>query len=181
MNIITRSALATLGLAFAASCLPAHAEVATHELMSNAISKCQAFTPGPTNTIRNRVVGSENIGAKMNVACAFDMMTNGATSASPKSLVVYFSNNGTSPVTVTCTLLTGYQGDSGMYMVTKTTAPIGPGGTDQQYLQWDATDNPSFGATDLGNQLVGINCALPTNAVINDTYLDWDQDNGVND
>jgi hypothetical protein len=182
MNIVTKSALATFGLALVASSLPAHAVVATHELMSNPASKCQAFTPGPANTIRNRVVGAENVGAKMNVACSFDMLTNDVYSSSaPIALTVYFSNNGTASITVTCTLLTGYQGESGTYMVTKTTAPIAPGGVEQQSLQWTSTDNPEQGATDLGNLLVGINCSLPTGAVINDSYLAWNQDNGVGD
>lgn len=176
-----KSALVTVGLVLAASSLPTHAVTATHTLMSNPTSKCQAFTPGPTNTIRNRVVGSENIGAKMNVACSFDVLDNGATATAPTAVTMYFANNSSAPITVTCTLLTGYQGESGTYLVTKTTAPIAPGGVDQQSLQWNAGDNPTASATDLGDMLVGVNCSLPTGAVINDSYLDWNADNGVGD
>ena len=41
----------------------ANAEVAMHTFSGNAVNYCQAFTPGPANTIRNRVIGAENIGS----------------------------------------------------------------------------------------------------------------------
>ncbi|MGH6610636.1 MAG: hypothetical protein ACRECQ_10285, partial [Burkholderiaceae bacterium] len=43
-----------------------------HSFRSNAVNYCQAFTPGSSNTIRNRVIGVENVGsASVAVACAF--------------------------------------------------------------------------------------------------------------
>ena len=157
------------------------AGLAQHSVTSNAINYCQAFTPGPANTIRNRVVGAENVGTTMNVACNFHSMTNGAAGASaPTMLRVYFANNNPSgTITVSCTLLTGHQGMSGAYAVSKTTGPIAPGGVEQDSLAWTAADNPVPGATTLGSSLVGINCTLPTGAVINDTHLHWTMDNGL--
>ncbi len=35
------------------------------------------------------------------------------------------------------------------------------------------------GATTLGDWLAGINCSLPTGAVINDIYFYWMQEDGV--
>ncbi len=63
-------------------------------------------------------------------------------------------------------------------MVTKSvTIPAGSQATES--LSWTAEDNPAEGAADLGSDLVGINCTLPVGAVINDTYLDWPMDNGI--
>ena len=56
----------------------ANAELALHTISGNAVNYCQAFTPGPANTIRNRVVGSENVGPNaMNVACNFHSVSDG--------------------------------------------------------------------------------------------------------
>lgn len=156
----------------------AQAAVAEHVVVSNSVNYCQAFTPGPSNTIRNRVVGAENIGSTINVACNFPLLNNGAAGGTvPTELEVWFSNNGTAAVTVSCTLLTGYQGDTAAYAVTKSVAI--PVGTAQRFLSWAAADNPTSGATTLGSSLIGINCSMPTNAVINDTYVFWQMDNGV--
>lgn len=108
-------------------------------------------------------------------------MNNGGNGVTfPKLLTVYFANNNpSSTITLTCTMLTGRQGSSNAYAVTKTTSSIPAGGTNQRSLSWDSTDNPVAGATSLGNPLIGINCTLPTGAVINDAYLYWDQDNGI--
>lgn len=159
----------------------ANAEVALHTFSGNAVNYCQAFTPGPSNTIRNRVVGAENVGPNvMNVACNFASLYNGDmnSGSSPVGLWVYFSNNKTVDLTVKCTLLTSYQGSETAYMVTKSVVvPAGSQATES--LSWTAEDNPAENATDLGSDLVGINCTLPVGAVINDTYLDWAMDNGI--
>jgi hypothetical protein len=179
VNNALKFGLLAAGLGLAMNATTAKAAVAYYEFDSNAVNYCQAFTPGPANTIRNRVVGSENVGtATMNVACNFHSMYGAPSTTNPLELDVWFSNNNTTgTITVTCTLLTGYQGDTGMYTVTKTTAAIAPG--TQQSLVWDASDNPTAGSTDFGTDLVGINCSLPHGGVINDTYLYWQQDNGI--
>jgi hypothetical protein len=162
----------------------ANAAVVMHTFSGNAVNYCQAFTPGPSNTIRNRVVGSENVGPNvMNVACNFASMYNGDEYGSnPVALQVFFSNNKTAPLTVTCTLLTSYQGSETAYVSTKsvTIPALGePGSQATESLYWSAEDNPAENPTDLGSNLVGINCTLPVGAVINDTYLDWAMDNGI--
>lgn len=184
MNNALKFGLLATGLGLAMNATTARAAVVYYNFDSNAVNYCQAFTPGPANTIRNRVVGSENVGAAtMNVACNFhSMFGENINATNPTDLFVYFSNNNTSgSLTVTCTLLTSYQGSPGLYTVTKTTAPIPAGSTsaDGIGLTWNASDNPDATATDLGTDLVGINCSLPHGAVINDTYLYWQQENGV--
>lgn len=181
MNIGFKLGLMSVAAGLALQSGNADAAVANHVLRSNAVNYCQAFTPGPANTIRNRVVGSENVGATMNVACNFHSVVNGAAGVTPPTSVeLWFANNNTSgTITVSCVMLTGYQGQASAYAVSKTTVAIAAGGVDQAPLTWTTADNPTAGATSLGNYLIGVNCTLPTGAVINDTYLTWNMDNGV--
>lgn len=179
MNKFTTVGLSALTAATALFCADAQAAVVEHSIISNAVNYCQAFTPGPANTIRNRVVGSENVGATMNVACNFHSMGNNAAGlTSPRRLSIYFSNNSAAAISITCTLLTSFQGSGSGYAVSKTVS-VAAGSQATQNLTWSQTDNPTAGATDLGSRLIGVNCTLPTGAVINDTYLYWNQDNGV--
>ena len=123
MNNALKFGLLATGLGLAMNATTARATVEYFDFDSNAVNYCQAFTPGPANTIRNRVVGSENVGtATMNVACNFHSMYGDNTTASnPSDLYVYFSNNNASgTVTISCTLLTGYQGEAGLNQYTVT-------------------------------------------------------------
>lgn len=179
MNIGMKLGMLSVAAGLALHAGDTNAGVVTHSTSGNSVNFCQAFTPGPANTIRNRVVGSENVGPNvMNVACSFQSFYNGTTSANPKALTVYFSNNTGADFTITCSLLTGYQGETGTYISTKSVI-VPAGSLATKSLAWTAADNPVEGATNLGNQLVGINCTLPVGAVINDTYLNWDMNNGV--
>lgn len=159
----------------------ASATSASYEYSSNAVNYCQAFTPGPANTIRNRVVGSENVGtATMNVACNFGSITNGAAGqTNPTAIYVYFSNTSAAAITVNCSLLTSYMGSSSAYVVSKSVEIPAHSTTADYSLEWTWEDNPDQPATDLGDSLVGINCTLPHGAVINDTYVQQTMDNGV--
>lgn len=177
MNNSVKFAALTLaiGSAFAAS--SSQAALVNYVETANAPSNCQAFTPGPSNTIRNRVVGSENIGTPIAVACAFQKPYS-ATSTAPTRVDVYFSNNGTSSITINCTLLTGYQGDPGAVAINKSvTLPAGSQST--VFVSYTAADTPSSTDTDLGAEQVGVNCTLPTGGVINDTYVQYQDDNGL--
>ena len=184
MNTSLKACLLVVGVGMAVTAADANAALATHSFLSNAVNYCQAFTPGPTNTIRNRIIGAENVGtAPIAVACNFTSMSNGGVGVTnPTSLSVFFANNNTGgTLTVTCTLITGYQSQGGtsQYLSTKTTSAIAAGGTSQAALSWGPADNPNAGATTLGNRLIGINCTLPQGAVINDTYFFWTPDNGI--
>lgn len=181
MKTIVKTALliATIGLVINAR--PANAVVAGHRIQGNAVNFCQAFRPGPSSEIRNRAIGLANVGPETNVACSFIWAYNGddVGSTLPTGLVVYFSNNNSAgTITVTCTMLSGHVSGP-IYTVTKTTTPIPAGGGGEVSLRWSRFDNPATGATDLGQGEININCALPTGAQINDTYLAWNQDNGI--
>lgn len=180
VNNALKFGLLATGLGLAMNATTARAAVALYDFDSNAVNYCQAFTPGPANTVRNRVIGSENVGtATMNVACNFHSMYGAPSTTNPSDLYVYFTNNNTTgTITVSCTLLTGYQGQGGTSQYTVTKSVVLAAGANLG-LEWHASDNPNAGATDFGTDLVGINCALPHGGVINDTYLYWQQDNGV--
>lgn len=182
MNIFLKMGVLTVGLGLALHAADSSALVAAHTTYSNAVNYCQAFTPGPSNTIRNRVIGSENIGAPIAVACNFADTVNGSPTAAQtklRTVVVYFGNNGTAPASVSCTLLTGTSAGlngGSAYTVTKTVSvPVGTSAG----LQFTQADNPTSGATDLGNLLVGVNCTLPTSVIMSATVLQQDLDNGV--
>ena len=172
--------LKTPFLALAAVCL-----VATHDAPArvvdvishaNASAHCQAFTPGTSNTLRNRVVGVENAGeAPVNVTCVFESI-NTPTSSRPYVVAMEFSVTGTSALNINCTLLTGTPGAFGAIAVNRTFR-VAPGTLTQ--TAFSAADTPDPADVDLGSDLVGINCALPPHAMINDTFLRWSDEDGV--
>ena len=176
MNYSGKAALLTLALGTVFVAADSNAALVAYTSAANAPGRCQAFTPGPSNTIRNRVVGSENIGTPIAVACDFEVeMSNTSTNA--VEVEMWFSNNGTSgPLTVNCTMLNGWQGAEGAVAVNKSTSVTAGIQSD---IVFNADDTPDASDTDLGFVLVGVNCTLPTNAVINDTYVSWFDENGV--
>lgn len=175
MNNCTKTALLTiaLGSVFGA----ANAEVVVYQSGANAPARCQAFTPGPSNTIRNRVVGSENVGtAPIAVACAFEVES-AETSSNAIATQMFFSKNSAGTATVNCTLLTGWQGADGSVLVNKT-VDVTQGQDDQSEIFYTGDDLPTP-ETDLGFTIVGVNCTVPQGVVINDTYVYWADENGV--
>jgi hypothetical protein len=182
MNNLLKASLLTLGLALVYSA-EANAALATHNSYSNSVNYCDAFAPGTANTLRNRVIGVENVGtAPLPVACNYASFFNGAPGNTRiQTVQVYFlNNNGTGTASVTCTLLSGNTAGIGagtVYVSTKTTAAFAAG--TQGGLSWTTADNPQQPATDLGNVLVGINCILPPNIVMSTHALGWTADNGV--
>lgn len=172
---LMKTAFLTLAVAGCFATGRADAGQVDYMMIANAPARCQAFTPGPANTIRNRVVGSENVGALMNVSCTFEKVWS-AQSTNVTSVSLWFSNNGAGTVAVNCTMLTGYQGQSGAIVLNKS-VNVTHGSQEPITFSYNDTENPSD--TDLGNNIVGVNCALPTGAVINDTYIQWKDENGI--
>jgi hypothetical protein len=175
MNYSGKAALLTIALGTVFMAADSKAAFVAYSSAANAPGRCQAFTPGPSNTIRNRVVGSENIGTPIAVACDFEVELSN-TSSNVTEIEMWFSNNGSSPLTVDCTMLNGWQGASGAVLINKSVT-VNPGV--QSDIVYQPVDMPDPAATDLGFVLVGVNCTLPTNAVINDTYVSWFDENGV--
>jgi len=166
MNIKQAAILTTaVGLVLGMSA-PAHAELGFY-VSSNAVDKCQAFTPGISNTIRNRVVGAENSGtATIAVACVFELQeVYGAATVITDDITVSFRNNGTTPTTVTCTLLPGTLGASLGVAVTQTTGsmPVGGGASTTFTGPWSV-----YG--------IGVNCSLPPAVILNHTVIRYRND-----
>ena len=154
----------------------ARANHQTYGSDSNAPSHCQAFAPGPTNTIRNRVTGAENTGAAMNVACAFESIGGYASVQSVATAGVRVANNGSAEFSVSCSELSGYFGNAGT-VLNKTSAGIAPGASAS--LDFSADDTPDEEDGDLGSYAVGIVCNLPTHGLLSDTHAAWDDEDGM--
>jgi len=176
LDTTMKSFLATLAIGSVVVVANAQAGSSVYINDANAPARCQAFTPGATNTVRNRVTGSENIGAAMNVACAFENISSFDYGLPPYAAGVQIANNGNAAFTVTCSELSGYFGDAGA-VINKTTASIAPG--EYEFVEFTADDTPDTGDTDLGSYAVGIVCNLPTHAVMGETYTDWMDEDGV--
>jgi len=176
MNRFAKASVLTLavGAVFAAG--SSLAAVATHGINANAPAHCQAFTPGPSNTIRNRVVGSENIGAPLAVACAFEKPFQGSGAQVASQVELYFSTSDTTPKTINCTMLTGYQGQAGAIAINKSVTATTASAQDG--VVFSGADRVPA-AANLGNHLIGVNCTLPTSSVMNDTYIFWSQLSGT--
>ncbi len=176
MNIAVKSCFATLAVATVFVAAGAQAATEAYINDANAPARCQAFTPGPTNTVRNRVTGSENIGAAMNVACAFENVSSFDYGTNVVSAGVQIANNGNAAFAVTCSELSGYFGDSGV-VINKTSDSVAPG--ESQYVDFSSDDTPYTGDTDLCSYAVGIVCNLPTHAVMGETYSIWYDEDGI--
>ncbi|MFT3896163.1 MAG: hypothetical protein QM719_00425 [Thermomonas sp.] len=176
MNVAIKSCFATLAVATVVAAASAQAATGAYINDANAPARCQAFNPGPTNTVRNRVTGSENIGAAMNVACAFENVSSFDYGTNVTEAGVQIGNNASVAFTVTCSELSGYFGDAGV-VLNKTSDSIAPGGS--QIVGFTADDTPDSGDTDLGSYAVGIVCNLPTHAVMGETYSIWYDEDGV--
>lgn len=149
----------SLGLALGISA-PAFAETG-HYVSSNAVDKCQAFTPGVTNTIRNRVTGAENVGANpIAVACVFEISEMyGASSAIVDDVTLYFRNTNLAPVNVSCSLLPGGH-DEGIGTIVNDTVSVPSGGNESITF---AGPYSVFG--------IGVNCIIPSNVTIVHTII----------
>ena len=180
MTSMIKASLPTLAIGAAFHSADSRASVSLYFSDSNAVNYCQAFTPGVSNTIRNRVIGAQNIGtATIAVACNYTTAHNTSDSTDQNLAQVYqvFSNGAATPVTISCTLLTGVVGFNfgDDYSVTKT-LNLAPG--EAAYIYFDGNDNPTPSAT-FNNGAVGVNCNLPPQVYMTDVELVWQAEDGI--
>ena len=180
MTNILKMGLLTLAIGSAFSATDSRAAVSQHFSDSNAVNYCQAFTPGVSNTIRNRVIGAENIGtASVAVACNYASTQNTHDTSDQRlaSLAQVFYNNSAASVTISCTLATGSPGINfgDTYSSTKTLT-LAPGVAN--FIVFDGNDNPTASAT-FNNNVVGVNCILPTHVIATDVELAWSAEDGI--
>lgn len=160
MTIMNHVAILTAGIGLIlGATAPAYA--VGHYYSSNAVDKCQAFTPGISNTIRNRVIGAQNIGTTaIAVACVFEMeQLYGQGSVTIDDVQLTFTNGDAAQTSVSCTLLPGSDGVYGTAV--NATVVIAAG----------AQGNVSFAGPFTGLYGMGVNCTLPPNVTINTTIF----------
>lgn len=169
MNRIAQIAAITAGIGLALGASTSAMAVVGHYISSNGPDKCAAFTPGVTNTVRNRVSGAQNVGGQpIAVACVFELdeIYNQST-VTIDTVRIYFLNDNAGAVDVTCTLLPGVSGLSGGFgtAVTQTVSVAGTGGTNSVSYSgpWDV-----YG--------MGVNCTLPSNVTIFHTVIRYQND-----
>lgn len=184
MTSMLKMGLMTLAIGAAFHSANSVAAFSHHEMASNAVNYCQAFTPGVSNTIRNRVIGSENVGtAPIAVACNFHLPVNdgdpnGLAAQQPDQVFMGLKNGTASDITVACTLLTGSP-DFGLGAAYSVTKNVVVPANSSNFAAFSAADNPTAGATTLGNYVVGINCMLPPHVTMTFTDLAWSAEDGV--
>lgn len=174
MNPSVNASLLTLVISAAFAPAAGNAAEVPQIIASSAMAHCQAFTPGVTNTIRNRVIGSENIGNPLALACAFEVDAYAMTADGVQSITLFMNNHGTASFDVPCTAAVGPEG-AFSYFISKTTT-IDP--SVQNSVQFTPADGASADAG-FGDYLIGVTCTLPKNAIVNDTYVSYTIDNGV--
>lgn len=173
MNPSVNASLLTLVISAALAPAVGNATEVPQVIASSAMAHCQSFTPGVTNTIKNRVIGSENIGNPLAIACAFEVDAGAMTADGVQSITLYLNNHGTASFDIPCTLAVGPEG-AFSYFVSKTTT-VAPGV--QNSVEFTPADGGSADAG-FGDYLVGLTCTLPKNAIVNDTYVAYTIDNG---
>ena len=174
MNPSVKASLLTLVISAAFAPAAGNAAEVPQIIASSAMAHCQAFTPGATNTIRNRVIGSENIGNTLALACAFEVDAGAITGDGVQSVTLYLSNIGTASLDIPCTLATGFAGDFSFFInKTTTVAPAA-----KVPVSFTPADGGS-GAVGFGDFLAGVNCTLPKNGAVYDTYVAYTVDNGA--
>ena len=174
MNSSVKASLLTLAISAVFAPVTGNAAEVPQIMASSAMAHCQAFTPGPTNTIRNRVIGSENIGNTLALACAFEVDAAAMTADGVQSVTLILGNTGTTSIDVNCTLAAGFAGDFS-YFINKTTT-VAPAA--QVPVEFTPADGGS-GDLGFGDFLTGVNCTLPKNGAVYDTYVAYAIDNGV--
>lgn len=165
MNSTMRITILTAGLGLALGAV-APAQAVGHFVTSNGPDKCAAFTPGNTNTLRNRVSGVQNVGAApIAAACVFELdEISGGGSVTTDRVVIYLRNDSASAVNVNCTLLPGYAGSFGT--AENVVVPLAASGGTGNAI-YTGTWNV-FG--------MGVNCTLPSDVTIYRTLIEYEDD-----
>jgi len=172
MNPSVKASLLTLVISAAFAPVTGNAVEVPQIIASSAMAHCQSFTPGVTNTISNRVIGSENTGTKnIGIACAFEVDAGTITGDGVQSVTLYLNNHGTAAFDVSCTLATGPEG-AFSYFISKTTT-VGPGSQTPVSFSPDDAGSPDAG---FGEYLVGLTCMLPPKAIIGETDVAYTVD-----
>ncbi len=180
MNASVKASLLTLAVSAIFAPVNGNAAEVPQIIASSAMAHCQSFTPGVTNTIRNRVIGSENTGtANIGIACAFEVDSGAMTMDGVQSITLWFNNhNAAGTINIPCTAAVGVEGAFSQFMAKDVDVDVGTPAS----LEWntdDASDSGAIVGNGFGDYLIGVTCVLPPKAIVNDTYVAYAVDNGV--
>lgn len=160
-------AMGTTALSLALGMLlsaPALAADETHNLSASPADRCQGALPNFEGAIRKRPLAVQNEGGtNAFITCAFATEGGQAIDGS-RSLSTWYFNANEAATDVTCTAVTGYQTGSNEFV--SETVTIDPG--EQGQIFWSDAD-----FVDGLGDLVAISCNLAPGIGINDTYINW--------
>jgi hypothetical protein len=146
---------------------------AVRVVAGNAVSYCQTALPVFDGNVRKRPLGVQNEGpGDAFVTCAFT-----AQRTELSYVEVFFSNTGTSPVSVTCTGVTGVNRGDNEY-VSKTVIVPASGDVGDAVLLWTGSDFAEPGPVLPGGGMFGVSCKLPQGASIDDSNVSFNEDFG---
>lgn len=171
MKLATGIATLTLAVASAYS-IPANAELELHGNASGPTARCQGALPVFETAIRKRPLAVQNEGTAASfITCSFEVDSVDAIDGAPVLLDTYFSTTNTSPVDITCTAVSGFQGGTNEFV--SFTGTINPNAAEPfANLFWLDTDFDDG----LASGLISISCNLPAGVGINDSYIWWAAD-----
>lgn len=152
---------AALGMLLGA---PAFAADEQHTLSASPADRCQGALPSFEGSLRKRPLAVQNEGTSSAfITCAFAVESRQSLAGS-QSLSTWFYNANATDVELTCTAVTGYQTGTNEYVSDSVTIPAG----EQDQIFWTDAD---FAEGIDG--LVSISCNLPPGVGVNDTYINW--------
>jgi hypothetical protein len=171
MNVLSKTMVPTALVGLLLGFNPAAKAEQSHFVTSNAVDKCQAFTPGVTNTIRNRVTGAENVGSSaIPVACDFELSeTYGLGYPTIDDVYIALKNGSATDMDISCTLLPGSLFETGAGSLSTKTITLTPGQV--YYIRWSTGDGAPW-----STNAIGATCSLPPQGQIVHTILRYRND-----
>jgi hypothetical protein len=168
-GIITATLTAGLGLIFASGA--AGAVTSSRAFNQNATGLCQSALPTFDGQIRKRPLAVQNEGTSSAfVSCAF-MVPSKGTGVTQVTLTA--DNNTSSPVDISCTLVSGVSHFTATYHPKTITLPANSG---LNYLQWTAADN---GGANFDDFALSASCNLPVGTGLSFTQTVFSVDVGA--
>lgn len=150
-----------LGMLLSAPVLAADEE---HTLSASPADRCQGALPNFEGAIRKRPLAVQNEGtSNAFITCAF-ATEGGQALAGSRSLSTWYFNANDAATDVTCTAVSGFQTGTNEFI--SQTVTINPG--EQGQIFWEDVDFEG-GLADL----VAVSCNLAPGIGINDTYINW--------
>jgi len=173
MRILAHTSLLAMGIGGLLLAGTASAADVTWHQSSTMSGNCQSFEPGPTNTLRNRALGVENVGAAtMGIACAFEpQFLTGDAPTSYTMLMLWF--HGAPGQVVNCTLVAGHYWSVSSFLAKSVTL----GSSGDGFISWDV--GTTGWATTTGKSGMSTTCNLPPGVWATNSHFWYVAGNGA--